>query len=226
MSKQTLVLIILLFFFTAGLMALAFIKYSYDTKTASLAPKSVAPTISPNLPNTSLLFGKLQTVLTTTPASTDPGISTPSAIQQNISNSYSIPILINTGSNFVTVVQLEIAFDPNILSDIHIEPSGFFDRPIIILDQIDYNQGRISYALGAEPPESENDLYRTSANPDSRVGKKGQATLATLSFNLNASVSAELQSSVTFLPKTFVMAEGVQASALKSTNSAELIFPD
>lgn len=241
MSKQTLILIIVLFFFTGGLLLLAFNRSSsYTPKATPVKAILPTPTINPYLPNTSLLFGNLQTVLATSSAipksnaslieSTPSAISTSSAkqTQQGRSNTYSIPIIIQTGENNVTVVQLELSYNPSILTDVSINPSGFFENPAVLLDKIDTKNGRLSYALGDRVE-----------GQDLRAGKKGEGTLAILTFrtiaksNLKISELTEektasdaAKTSITFLPKTFVVAEGIAESALKSTNSAELRFPN
>jgi len=197
MSKPTLILIIILFLFTVGLSALALNKSSYNPKGAPSQLISPTPTKNPFVPDTSLLFGDLQVVQAYESATI-------------VTDSYLLPIIINTGTNNVTVVQLELAFDPNILTGVNINPSSFFDNPTIFINQIDSKNGRISYALGIVPSASES-------------GKQGEGSLTTLTFQTKTPLSVA-KTSIIFLPKTFVAAEGLSQSALKSTNSAELKF--
>jgi len=212
MGKQTYILIFALFFFTAGLLALALNKSSHGPKVTPVKPVSPTPTTNPNLPDTSLLFGKLQIII-----ASESAVVSPSAVQtsQAETKAYTLPIFIDTGANHVSAVQLELAFDPNILTDVSINPSGFFENPVILFQQIDSANGRISYALSASPSASKSANFEGGS-------KQGNATLAILTFQMNKQLRTN--TTITFLPKTFVLAEGLEISALKSTNSAELKF--
>jgi len=198
MSKQTLILIIILSLSTVGLLILALNKSLYKP-TQIIQPPT--PSIKPVLPETSLLFGSLDIASTSGKPKT-----------------YSLPIIINTGTNKVTAVQLELSFDPNILTNVNITPSTFFKNPNVVINKINNDIGKISYAIASES------------------ARQGEDALATLTFNANvifdnisnapvASDSAAGNfSAITFLSRTFVTAQGLESSALKSTNSAELKF--
>lgn len=118
-------------------------------------------------------------------------LSTPSA--------YSTDIVINTGQDAVNKVQLEIAYDPKILTKVDIDAGPFFTDPQVFLKNIDSGNGRISFALGVQ--EGEN-------------GVLGQGVLAKLSFT---AIQKSATASVTLLPKTQVTADGYSESVLKST---------
>ena len=193
MSKSTFILIIILFLFTGGLLILALNKSSYNSKEVRQPP---VPSVIPVTAQTSLLFGSLEIASTS---------GTP--------KTYSLPIIINTGANKVTTVQLELAFDPNILTNVNITPSAFFKNPNVVINKINNDVGRISYALAETASESASPVHATER------GKQGEDTLATLTFE---SGMPSTSSTITFLPRTFVTAEGLDGSALKSTNSAEL----
>ena len=255
MSKQTFILIIILSLFTAGLLALALNKSYYTPKAALKQPSSLTPTINPYSPDTSLLFGDLQVVIASESAAvaSDAVTTTFDVAKTPLSgaNTYSLPIIINTGANNVTAVQLELAFDPSILTDVNMNPSSFFEDPAVLLNRIDSKQGRISYALAAS------DAALGVQPLHSGSGVQGESTLATITFQTTAtfeqvrladvvktaSETAERtleqvklvdetkqpiprQTNIIFLPKTFVAAEGLSRSALKSTDSARLKFTD
>lgn len=186
MSKPTLILIIILFLFTGGLLILALNKSLYKPTQVIQPP---TPSIKPVISETALLFGSLEIASTS-----------------GIPKTYSLPIIINTGTNKVTAVQLELSFDPNILTNVNIAPSTFFKNPNIIINKINNDIGKISYALAKTASES---------------ARKGEDALATLTFESKIS---SVPSAITFLSRTFVTAEGLDSSALKSTNSAELKF--
>ena len=199
MSKPTLILIIILFLSTVGLLILALNKSLYKPtqiiqpptpSIISLPTSNVAVAESDSaVAETALLFGSLEIASTSGKPKT-----------------YSLPILINTGTNKVTAVQLELSFDPNILTNVNITPSTFFKNPNVVINKINTDTGKISYALAATQPEG---------------SKQGEDTLVTLTFEARI---LSVSSAITFLPRTFVTAEGLDSSALKSTNSAELKF--
>lgn len=205
MSKPTLFLIITLFVFTAGLLMLALNKPLNKPKQVIQPP---TPSISPILPasnaavaETSLLFGSLD-------------ITSPFSMPKK----YIIPIEINTGSNKVTSVQLELSFDPNILTKVNITPSTFFKNPNVILNKINYDIGKISYALtSSESAMQKSDTLAT-------IFFESAFTISSNILSGSDSAKAKTFTTFTFLPKTFVTAEGLEQSALKSTNSAELLL--
>ena len=209
MSKPTLILIIILFLFTGGLLILALNKSLYKPAQIIQPP---TPSTKPVLPETSLLFGNLEI-----------------ASSSGKPKTYSLPIIINTGTNKVTAVQLELSFDPNILTNVSIWSSDFFKNPNVVINKTNTDTGRIYYALSASnaaAAESDSAAAKTaseSASPAHATerGKQGDGTLAVLTFESRVPL---VPSTITFLPRTFVTAEGLDSSALKSTNSAELKF--
>lgn len=235
MSRQTLTLIIILFLFTSLLVFLAINQSSDNSGPTSPKPASPAPEANLNDPDSSLLFGDLQNI------ASESATASPSALQvsqssQSEAKKYSLPILIDTGVNKVSTVQLELAFDPGALTDVSINPAEFFENPVILINQIDEVNGRISYAIAASQSNATGTFdfpfdAALSVSPSaSESGKKeisikgmqGKGTLATLTFQIN--VRLETTTTISFLPKTYVLADGLEQSALNSTNSAELKF--
>jgi hypothetical protein len=191
MGKPTLFLIIILFLTTIGLLIVALNKSIYNSTKIN---EPTIPSTNTASPDTSLLFGNL-------------GVATSSSYPKT----YSLPILINTGTNKVTAVQLELSFNPNILTNVSIAPSTFFKNPNIVINKINNDTGRISYALTKSASESASPVHATERN------KQGEGTLAFLSFESRIS---SVSSTITFLPRTFVTADGLEQTALISTNSA------
>lgn len=144
-------------------------------------------------------------------------VSTPSLKQTNLylspnslvvsSSTGEINVDLSTEENNVTAVQLEMAYDPKILGGIDIKPGDFFDNPDVLMKTIDQKNGRISYAL-ILPPDS--------------LARKGTGTVAVISFKV-LNKKAE-QTTISFLPKTLVTAEGVDPSVLKTSTGATIIF--
>ena len=181
---KTLALIIVLGLIALGLIALALFNKNTFQQAQNIQPVILTPTLS----------DPVQTILTI--SSTPIRLSTPSA--------FSSDILINTGQDHVNKVQLEISYDPKILTKVDITPGAFFTDPQVLIKTIDSENGRISFALGVQNGE---------------VGLLGQGLLAKLTFS-TLQKNATATASITLLPKSQVSADGVSESVLKSTVDA------
>ena len=113
---------------------------------------------------------------------------------------YSMDVNVLTGRNKITAVQLELSYDPKALANVDITPGSFFNNPTALLKTIDKELGRISYALVITPGES---------------GRSGTGTVAILTFK--SLLATGEKTTIRFLPKTQVAAEGVAISVLKSS---------
>lgn len=176
MSKRTILLIVVLFAVTVVLILLAV--YPITQKPA--------PTSGP--------------VPTVTPVAQSVLVFAPPTLVSTTSATYSIDVNLLTGSNRVNAVQLELAYDPKALTNMDATPGAFFENPVVLLKNIDAQEGRISYALAISPTQR---------------GKQGTGTVAVLKFSSN--LLPGQKTSIKFLPKTQVTAEGIRASVLKST---------
>lgn len=114
---------------------------------------------------------------------------------------YYSEVLINTNGNKVTSVQLELSYDPKILTDVDIAKGNFFDSPIEFIKKLDEKNGRITFALGLD------------ADSEGVSGKKIVATI----YYSPLDPSKEVVTSLNFLPKTQVSANGISESALSGT---------
>ena len=138
----------------------------------------------------------------------NPSIATSSSNLPQSINPYSLPISINTFKNKVTAVQLELQYDPKILTNVTVVPGSFFVNPIVLLNQIDIKTGRISYAFGIGP-----------------IGQAviGKGTVANITFTTK--VKTAEKTSILFLPTTLVTAEGINKSVLKQAINALFVVP-
>lgn len=109
--------------------------------------------------------------------------------------------------NLVTAVQIELSYNPQDLTNVDIKAGDFFSgsaslgkNPAILLKNVDEKNGRVSYALGINPGEN---------------GVAGKGTVAVLTFRKNAA-SSSTTTTISFLPKTLVSAEGITPSVLRS----------
>lgn len=184
MSKRTLFLIFALFIITSVLLVMAL----YQPQP----PKNIQTTTVPKEPvaQTVLSFG-------------NPEIATPSSA--TLLN-YSLPINIQTFKNKATAVQLELQYDPKILTNVAVTAGSFLTKPAVLLNQIDSKTGRISYAFGIGPAGR---------------GVAGKGIAANLTFSAKAKPVEK--TAIIFLPKTLVTAEGVSVSVLKQTTNSIFI---
>lgn len=186
MSKRTLFLIFALFIITITLLLIALFQPQ--------APKKLpTPAIKKPVAQTILSFGA-------------PEIATSSStLRQPADLNYSLPVKISSFKNKVTAVQLELQYDPKILTNVAVVPGSFFPNPETLLNQIDIKTGRISYAFGAGLKDQ---------------GVTGKGIVAHLTFSVKA--GTEEKTAILFLPKTLVAAEGISESVLKQT--ANVLF--
>lgn len=136
-----------------------------------------------------------------------PSVATSSSVlRQPADLNYSLPINISTGKNNVNAIQLELQYDPKILTNISLVPGPFFPSPEILLNQIDFKTGRISYAFGVGITAK---------------GVVGEGVAATLNFSVSSSAEP---TAILFLPKTLVTDENFAESVLKETSNFQLVI--
>lgn len=113
----------------------------------------------------------------------------------------------NNNEAIPNTIQLEIAYDPNAISNVSIQSGDFFQNPLILINTINEHSGRISYALEKSPS-------------DSTI--KALGTVATLSFIPNVNFTNNY-SPIKFLEKTLIRGKNGE-NILTSTTSANIIF--
>jgi hypothetical protein len=119
-------------------------------------------------------------------------------------------VLIDSHENKVSNVQLEMKYNPNILTIISVRPVDFFPNPTILINDVDTKRGRIDFALSL--PENQPEI-------------RGKGKLAVISFLKTAQASISGQTSIEFLPKTTVRGRNDNASLLRGATGVTLRFP-
>ena len=112
----------------------------------------------------------------------------------------SVDVTINTDQNNVTAVQLELGYDPNLISNVDVTPGDMFPNPLVLLDNNDPQNGRYTFAVAITP----------SGEPFNGTG-----TVATITFTTNAAGLGK-ETQIGLLPTSLVTARGVKDSVLKS----------
>jgi hypothetical protein len=131
----------------------------------------------------------------------------------NKDNQGEINVLIDSGSgqksNNVTAVQIEIAYDPNVLTNVDIVPGDFFPNPSQLIKNIDTNTGRITYALAITPAQTP---------------VRGKGTVARLTFSKKTTPLRE--TTLTLLPKSLITEQGTETSVLKEAKGAKIFLTE
>lgn len=189
MSKRTLVLIVFLTALTAFFVYLALSQNRPQQTTPAV---SVAPTKKPIPAYTTLTLSPENLSLS--------------------SNSGSLDIRIDTGkgtkTNSVTAVQLEVQYDPKMLTAVSITPGAFIPNATALVNNVDKTTGSITYALAIPPAGN---------------GATGSGILATIRFSSVVPKGSSTQ--VTILPTTLVTAQGVAESVLLKATGATIASP-
>jgi hypothetical protein len=116
---------------------------------------------------------------------------------------------VDPGGNPVTAVQLEISYDPKVLTNVTVEKeTTFFTAPIVLINKTDKAAGRITYALGITPAQQ----------PISVSGN-----VVTVSFTKLPGVTAK-ETMIKLTPDTLVAATGIGPSVLKSSTDLTITF--
>ncbi len=199
MSKSTVILFLLLF---AVLLSFLTLHYAF----------------SHNLPFASSLLDRLLDNKTKQTAPLQKDVQKKLSLENVLYLSPNVQNIQEGRSNYVNVIldfkgasptlaQLEISFDPKVLTNIDIVPGNFFINQKILLKNIDYNNGRISYAL--ESTSSEN--VPSSQNP-----------VAIISFMKSAG-AIQKETALDFLPKTTIKIKG-DTGTLNATYGAKIFL--
>ena len=114
---------------------------------------------------------------------------------------YSANIDVDSSSDKLTAVQIELKYDPQVLTQVDITPGNFFQNPVVLLKRIDGVNGTVSYALGVTGD-----------------AVSGKGVVAKLEFSqAPAPISDTYFTSIDFLSKSTVAAEDSDKTVLKKS---------
>lgn len=180
-KNQTPLLIILLTVLTGFLVIIA------------IAPKR--PSITPPPSEKQEIVTPAETVLSIESS------SLPTASVQTVN------VIADSGTNKVTGVQLELSYDPTLISNVTVVSGNFIPEPVELLNKVDATNGRITFVVGV---------------PIGGSGVAGRGTVATISYTEIGPKGEVVEIKV--LPKTLVAIEGYSSSALKSSTDYSKII--
>ncbi len=187
MSKKTLALISGLVLVTVVLFVIA-LKSSQQSTQTNVTPSG---TVMKPSPTVSMAHSVL--TLSPNPVNVVPG------------GAGKVDVEIDTSDNPVTAVQLEIAYDPKVLSNVKVVSGPLFLNSVVLINKDNPTTGRFTYAFGRTPGQAP---------------VQGTGVVATISFTAKASAQP---SQLTLLPTTLVTARGVATSVLKSSSGTQVI---
>ncbi len=186
MPKKTLALIVCLVLVTVVLFVIAL---KTGTKSATQQPEQTAQTAPASIAHSVL--------------SLSPNPVTVVSGQQG-----SVSVMLAPSDNPVTAVQLEIGYDPTLITNLKITPSSSFSNPVVLIDKNNPQTGRYTYAVGISPSSQ-----HITAN----------GAVATLTFTAKtAPVGQQMQ--LALLPTSLVTARGVATSVLKEAMGTLVTF--
>lgn len=194
MSKKTIGLIVILLILTIVLVVVALM--TRPTGTSNQQETSTAASPTPFPPG--------HTSLSLSPNPVYPsGVGSTSAT--------TVDVLIDTGGDEVRSVQLEIAYDPLLITNVALQPGSFFENPSILpVGGVNQNTGRITYAI---VPSSFSE------------SKTGTGVVATLSFVPRLS-AANPSTEIVLLDKSLVSGQARGQNVLvKTANTTVTLRP-
>lgn len=135
-------------------------------------------------------------------------VFSPSTLTVQPGKTASIDVALLTEGTVPDIAQLEIAYDPQILTNMQIIPGKFFLNPVILIDDINERTGRISF------------IIQTSTDEPKINNKEG--SIATLSFSTKPSLLRK-ETTLSFLPKTAIRIKG-DMNILQSTGAGKILL--
>lgn len=176
MSKKTLTLIIGLFVVTIVLVAVALNSSKTSPQPTQQQPIAIQPSPTPDMAHTML------------------------SLAQGTGNT--VNVMVDSGSNTLSGVQFELAYDPKVLTNVKITKGTFFSNAFDMINKVTPSDGHVEYAL---------------VIPPSGTAQKGTGTVATITYTPLVHTGS---TSISFVPgKTLASQPGVTDSVLQSTNN-------
>lgn len=191
MSKKTIALVL-------GLIILAVV----------LLVIAVRPILTPTSTDTPQDSNQAATTPTPPEAGTTLMLS-PNPLTLTAAETGRVEVIVDSSFNNLTAVQLEMSYDPEIITNVQVQPGPFFPKPLTLLNSVDTVNGRITYALGITPAQTP---------------VQGDGVVAEITFNIIPG-NANKETTIELLPKSLVTQQGAGQSVLMSMDGATIIIP-
>jgi hypothetical protein len=122
----------------------------------------------------------------------------------------SVGIILEMAEASPTLLQFEIAYNPAVVTPTLITPGKYFTDPIILINKINPNNGRISYAL------------KCSADAESDCSVNASEDVARIFFTVNP-LALTKDTSFNIMPKTLIETVDDTEVILQTTNAKIVI---
>ena len=128
----------------------------------------------------------------------------------SIAGTQSLDIMINTNGDPVSGIQLELSFDPKVVSLKTLTQGTFLPNALTLLPaKIDNTNGTATIIFAKTPAQE---------------AKSGSGLAATLTYTIKPGATAS-QTMIKILPKSEISATGMRESVLKSEDTATITLP-
>jgi hypothetical protein len=119
----------------------------------------------------------------------------------------SVDVMIDTSDNEVTAVQLELLYDPTVLTNVKVVSGPALPNPNVLINKNDPATGKYTYAYGVQP---------------NQPTVKGTGVVAKITFTARG--TAGKQSQIILQETSLATARGVAGSVLKSGTGATIVI--
>lgn len=116
-------------------------------------------------------------------------------------------LTIDSKSNAISGVEVELAYEPSVVTIIAIKPGTFFTSPIVLPVGKETKKGTIRYSLALGPGLS---------------GKQGSGTVAEIEYRINQTVKSGTQTQIQILPSSIVTDANSTTSVLSEANGTTI----
>lgn len=127
-------------------------------------------------------------------------------VASSSTNAYVAEVALTTEREKVTAVEIDLTYDPKILTNVDIKPGTFFSNPTILRETIDKTNGKVSFVLGIG-------LGQSPVN--------GNGTVAVLSFT---TLPKSGITTISFLKQSAVTVSTVRPSILTNAQGIQFSF--
>lgn len=123
-------------------------------------------------------------------------------------NVATVDVMIDAEDNPVTGAQFEIKYDPDVLNFTEVKQGSFFGSALILINDVNRTEGRVTYALGLTPAQIQNP-------------KTGKGTVATLTFTKRSNAPVAGNSALK-IENALISAKDIGPSVLKSATGTTI----
>ncbi len=131
----------------------------------------------------------------------------PELVQVATGKPGSVDVMIDTSDNEVTAVQLELLYDPTMISNVKVVSGPVLPNPNVLIDKNNPTTGRYTYAYGIQP---------------NQPTVKGKGVVAKITFTARG--TAGKQSQIIIQETSLATARGTAGTVLKSSTGATVVI--